>query len=90
LNPQIKEHFLELKLTGQRATVSPEEKKKIQSLPHTLDEALDELERDHAFLTEGGVFPERLIEIWLANKREDTKKHTQMPTPMEFKMYYDL
>ncbi len=28
MNPQIKEHFLELKLTGQRATVSPEEKKK--------------------------------------------------------------
>ncbi len=28
MNPQIKEHFLELKLTGQRAMVSPEEKKK--------------------------------------------------------------
>lgn len=28
MNPQIKERFLELKLTGQRATISPEEKKK--------------------------------------------------------------
>lgn len=71
-------------------TLSDEEKKKIKSLPRTLDEALDELQKDHAFLTEGGVFPEKLIEIWLKNKREDTRKHTEMPTPMEFDMYYDL
>lgn len=71
-------------------TLSDEDKKKIKSLPKTLDEALDELEADHEFLTAGGVFPERLIEIWLENKRADTAKHTQMPTPMEFDMYYDL
>ena len=71
-------------------TLSDEEKEKIQSLPKTLDEALDELEKDHAFLTEGGVFPERLIEIWLENKRADAQKHANMPTPMEFDMYYDL
>ena len=71
-------------------TLSDEEKEKIKSLPKTLDEALDELEKDHAFLTEGGVFPERLIEIWLENKRADVSKHANMPTPMEFSMYYDL
>ena len=42
-----------------------EEKAKIQSLPKTLDEALDALEADHDYLTAGGVFPERLIEICL-------------------------
>lgn len=67
-----------------------EEKKKIKSLPKTLDEALDALEKDHAFLTEGNVFPERLIEIWLKNKRAEARRHNQMPTPMEFDMYYDL
>lgn len=71
-------------------TLSDEEKKNIKTLPRTLDEALDELEKDHAFLTEGGVFPERLIDIWLKNKRADTKQHREMPTPMEFDMYYDL
>lgn len=71
-------------------TLSDAEKEKIQSLPRTLDEALDALEEDHGFLTEGGVFPERLIEIWLENKRAETKKHGMMPTPMEFDMYYDL
>ena len=71
-------------------TLSDEDKKRIKSLPKTLDEALDELEKDHGFLTEAGVFPEKLIEIWLQNKRQETGKHAQMPTPMEFDMYYDL
>ena len=70
--------------------LSDEEKKQIKSLPRTLDEALDALEEDHDFLTEGGVFPEKLIEIWLINKRAETKKQSMMPTPMEFDMYYDL
>lgn len=71
-------------------SLSDEDKKKIKSLPHTLEEAIDELEKDHGFLTEGGVFPERLIEIWIANKRADNMRHVQMPTPLEFEMYYDL
>lgn len=70
--------------------LSDEEKKKIKALPKTLDEALDALEADHEFLLAGNVFPERLIEIWLENKRAETKKHTEMPTPMEFDMYFDL
>lgn len=71
-------------------SLSDDEKKRIKSLPRNLDEALDELEKDHAFLTKGGVFPEKLIEVWLRNKREETRKQSQMPTPMEFSMYYDL
>ena len=67
-----------------------EEKKKIKGLPRNLGEALDCLEADHDFLTKDGVFPERLIEIWLENKRKDLRKHIEMPTPMEFDMYYDL
>lgn len=71
-------------------SLSDEDKGKIRSLPKSLGEALDELEKDHDFLTEGGVFPERLIEIWIENKRKENRLHTEMPTPMEFKMYYDL
>ncbi|MGI6220671.1 MAG: type I glutamate--ammonia ligase [Coriobacteriales bacterium] len=70
--------------------LSEEELKKIESLPRSLDEALSALEADHDFLTAGGVFPERLIDIWIANRRADLKRHTEMPTPMEFEMYYDL
>ena len=67
-----------------------EEKKKLKALPVSLDEALDALEADHDFLMEGGVFPEKLIEIWLDNKRADIERQSEMPTPIEFEMYYDL
>ena len=70
--------------------LSEEDKKKIKGLPKSLGSALKALEKDHAFLTEGGVFPEELIELWIKNKREDLKKHVAMPTPMEYQMYYDL
>ena len=63
--------------------LSDEEKKQIKSLPRNLDEALDALEHDHDYLTEGGVFPKRLIEIWLKNKRADAARHHQMPSPVE-------
>lgn len=67
-----------------------EEKAKIQSLPKTLDEALDALEKDHEYLMAGGVFPKRLIEIWLKRKREECREISQIPHPVEFQKYYDL
>ncbi len=70
--------------------LSPEEQKKIQHLPESLGEALDALERDHEYLTKAGVFPERLIEIWLEKKRAELKKINGIPHPVEFKLYFDL
>ncbi len=49
--------------------LSEEEKKKITSLPKSLEEALDALEADHDYLTAGGVFPQRLIDVWIKRKR---------------------
>ena len=69
-------------------TLSDEEKAKIKSLPKSLDEALDELERDNDFLAEGGVFPQRLIELWIKNKRADAARYSQMPQPVEYEMYF--
>ena len=70
-------------------TLSDAEKAKIKSLPKSLDEALDELEKDHAFLVEGGVFPQRLIELWIKNKRADAARYNQLPQPVEYDMYFD-
>ena len=70
--------------------LSVEEKKKIKSLPKSLDEALDALEMDHAFLIEGGVFPERLIDVWLKTKRAELARYNQFPAPIEFELYYHL
>ena len=70
--------------------LTPEEKAKIKSLPRSLDEALDALETDNDFLTAGGVFPKKLIEIWIKNRRADALKYNLMPHPIEFEMYFDL
>ena len=70
--------------------LSDEEKAKIDSLPKSLGEALDALEKDHAYLTRGGVFPERLIQIWIQKKRGELEAIERIPTPAEFSMYYDL
>lgn len=68
----------------------PEERAKIKALPKTLDEALDALEKDHDFLLAGGVFPKRLIEVWIETKRKESRRILDQPHPLEFEMYYDL
>lgn len=69
----------------------PEEHAEIKTLPASLEEALDELERDHDFLTEGDVFPEDLIKTWIAYKRENEVEPFRLrPHPYEFELYYDL
>ena len=67
-----------------------EEKKKITGLPSSLDEALDALEEDHAYLTEGGVFPWSLLRQHIDRRRADIAEITQIPHPAEFAKYYDL
>lgn len=71
-------------------SLSPEEQKKIGSLPKSLDEAVDALERDHEYLTKGGVFPEQLIHILVDRAKKDSAKINALPHPEEFAMYYDL
>ncbi|MEQ1793559.1 MAG: type I glutamate--ammonia ligase [Nitrospira sp.] len=64
---------------------------KIRTMPGSLDEALNSLEKDHAFLLKGGVFTEDLIEAWIGYKR--TKEVDTMrlrPHPYEFFLYYDI
>lgn len=67
-----------------------EEQAKIQSLPKSLEEALDALEADHDYLTAGGVFPERIITIWLDLHRKAAREINNVPHPAEFLKYYDL
>ncbi|MGI6225595.1 MAG: type I glutamate--ammonia ligase [Peptococcales bacterium] len=70
--------------------LSEEEKKKLTSLPRSLDEALDALEKDHEYLTRGGVFPQKLLDTWIKNKRAEAESINRIPHPAEFAHYYDL
>ena len=67
-----------------------EQKAKIDSLPSSLGEALNELERDHDYLTCGDVFPERLLHVWIARKRREAAQVESIPHPAEFSHYFDL
>ena len=67
-----------------------EEKAKLGCLPASLDEALDALEKDHDYLTRGGVFPERLLRVMIEKRRGDSAAVSRVPSPMEYQMYYDL
>ena len=70
--------------------LSDEEKAKLQGLPTSLKEALDALEADHDYLTEGGVFPEELIKNFIKSKREDCRQLSAIPHPAEFDKYFNL
>jgi len=67
------------------------EAKKIKSMPGSLDQALDALERDHDFLLEGNVFTPDVIETWLAYKRKREVDAIRLrPHPHEFSLYFDI
>ena len=70
--------------------LSDEEKKGIRSVPGSLDEALDALEADHEFLTEGGVFTKEFIEHYIDFKRAEAKAVSIRPHPYEFALYFDV
>jgi glutamine synthetase len=59
-------------------------------VPGSLAEALDALERDHEFLTTGGVFSDELIHTWIDYKRENEVDPVRLrPHPAEFSLYFD-
>ena len=71
-------------------SLSDEEKAKLSSLPTRLEDALDALEADHDYLTEGGVFPEVLLKNFIASKRAECRQLAAIPHPAEFERYYNL
>lgn len=70
--------------------LSPEELAKIPSTPGSLEDALECLEKDHEFLTVGGVFTEDLINTWIQYKLDNEVNPMRLrPHPYEFSLYYD-
>lgn len=69
--------------------MSAAEKGEIRSVPGSLDESLDALERDHEYLLAGGVFTKDLLEEYVAMKREQATEVRMRPSPLEFALYYD-
>src|ERR671910_564341 len=70
--------------------LEPEEAAKVKSMPGSLDEGLDALEKDHDFLLKGDVFTKDVIETWLEFKRKNEVDAIRLrPHPWEFALYFD-
>jgi glutamine synthetase len=70
--------------------LEPEELAKIPSTPGSLLDALESLQKDHAFLLEGGVFTEDLIEAYIEYKIDNEINPINLrPHPYEFALYFD-
>jgi glutamine synthetase len=65
-----------------------EEAKAIPTVCHAFDQALDCLDGDREFLTQGGVFTNDMIDAFIALKMEEVTRIRMTTHPVEFDMYY--
>jgi glutamine synthetase len=70
--------------------LEPEEAEKVPHPCASLEEALDNLDRDREFLTRGGVFSNDMIDAYIALKMEEVTRFRMTTHPIEFEMYYSL
>ncbi len=66
----------------------PEEEKLIPTVCHALDQALDALDKDRAFLTAGGVFTDDMIDAYINLKMAEVTRLRMSTHPVEFDLYY--
>lgn len=68
----------------------PEEAASIPQAPTSLEAALNALEEDNEFLTDGDVFTDDLIDTYIKLKYDNEIAPVRLrPTPQEFEMYFD-
>jgi len=71
--------------------LDPEELSSIPSMPGSLEDALDALQRDYEFLLKGDVFTQELLRTYVDYKRSKEVDAIRLrPHPYEFALYYDI
>jgi glutamine synthetase type I len=68
--------------------LEPEEAAKVPTVCHSLDQALDNLDKDREFLTRGGVFTNDMLDAYIALKMEEVTRFRMTTHPVEFDMYF--
>ncbi|MBW7930214.1 MAG: type I glutamate--ammonia ligase [Gammaproteobacteria bacterium] len=68
----------------------PEEEKQLPQVAFSLEQALDELDRDREFLLAGDVFSNDLIDSYIELKMQDVSRLRMTTHPVEFELYYSL
>jgi glutamine synthetase len=70
--------------------LEPEEEKEIPTVSYSLQQSLEALDKDRAFLTVGDVFSDSLIDAYIGLKEQEITRLSMTPHPVEFDMYYSL
>jgi len=65
-----------------------EEAAAIPTVCHSFDMALDALDADREFLTQGGVFTDDMIDAFIKLKMDEVTRIRMTTHPVEFDMYY--
>ncbi len=68
----------------------PEEDKLVPTVCHSLDQALEALDKDRAFLTKGGVFTDSMLDAYIELKMQEVTRYRTVVHPVEYDMYYSL
>ena len=69
-------------------SLSEDEVKKLPTVCGSLREAMQNLDKDRKFLTEGGVFTDDQIDAYIELKFQEIYNFEHTPHPIEFEMYY--
>jgi glutamine synthetase len=67
-----------------------EEAANIPQVATSLDEALNELDKNRAIFTKGGVMTDEMIDAYIAIKRAEARKVSMAVHPLEFELYYSV
>ena len=68
----------------------PEEDALVPTVCHSLDQALEHLDKGRAFLTKGGVFTDSMLDAYIDLKMQEVTRFRQAVHPVEYDMYYSL
>ncbi|HEY4342050.1 MAG TPA: glutamate--ammonia ligase [Steroidobacteraceae bacterium] len=68
--------------------LEPEEAAHIPTVCHSLDMALEHLDKDREFLTRGGVFTNDLLDAYIALKMQEVTRLRMSTHPVELELYY--
>lgn len=68
----------------------PEEAKDIPTVCHSLEMALDALDKDRDFLKQGGVMDDDMIDAYIELKYNEVETLKKTTHPVEFDMYYSV
>ena len=68
----------------------PEEAAEIPQVATSLENALENLQANHEFLTKGGVFSKDFIQSYIVLKTAEAERVARTTHPLEFEMYYSL